>query len=79
MTTQEWNTKSWREKVALQQPIYNDIALLESVEKQLSKYPPLVFAGEAESLKKHLAKVSRGEAFCYKVEIVQRAFLTLML
>lgn len=60
---QEWNLKSWRKKVALQQPIYNDIKLLKEVEEELSKFPPLVFAGEARALKKHLAKVSRGEAF----------------
>ena len=57
---QEWNLKSWRKKVALQQPIYNDIKLLKEVEEELSKFPPLVFAGEARALKKHLAKVSRG-------------------
>lgn len=59
----QWNLKSWREKVALQQPIYKDLAELEAVEATLRKYPPLVFAGEARSLKAHLAKVSKGEAF----------------
>jgi 3-deoxy-7-phosphoheptulonate synthase len=33
------------------------------VEAQLSKYPPLVFAGEARRLKAELAAASRGEAF----------------
>ncbi|QOQ98831.1 3-deoxy-7-phosphoheptulonate synthase class II [Helicobacter winghamensis] len=60
---QEWNPKSWRSKVALQQPIYNDLEVLNRIQDELSKYPPLVFAGEARSLKAHLAKVSRGEAF----------------
>ncbi|WP_297809887.1 class II 3-deoxy-7-phosphoheptulonate synthase [uncultured Helicobacter sp.] len=58
-----WNPKSWRSKTALQQPTYNDLNALEVVEEELSKYPPLVFAGEARTLKQHLAKVSKGEAF----------------
>lgn len=33
------------------------------MKKKLSKYPPLVFAGEARTLKSRLAKVSKGEAF----------------
>ncbi|RAX53337.1 3-deoxy-7-phosphoheptulonate synthase class II [Helicobacter sp. 11-8110] len=63
MSNKEWNPQSWRQKIALQQPIYNDLEFLKSVEEQLSKYPPLVFAGEAQRLKSHLAKVSRGESF----------------
>ncbi len=63
MQIKEWNPKSWRIKTALQQPNYKDLSALEEAEKQLSKYPPLVFAGEARSLKAHLAKVSKGKAF----------------
>lgn len=63
MQMKEWNPKSWRIKTALQQPTYKDLSALEEAEKQLGKYPPLVFAGEARSLKAHLAKVSKGEAF----------------
>lgn len=63
MQIKEWNPKSWRIKTALQQPTYKDLSALEEAEKQLGKYPPLVFAGEARSLKAHLAKVSKGEAF----------------
>ncbi len=58
-----WNPTSWRGKTALQQPIYKDLNALEAIEKELSKYPPLVFAGEARTLKSRLAKVSKGEAF----------------
>ena len=36
---------------------------LKEVETELSKQPPLVFAGEARNLKNHLAKVANGEAF----------------
>lgn len=63
MQNVNWNPKSWRIKTALQQPTYKDLSALEEAEKQLGKYPPLVFAGEARSLKAHLAKVSKGEAF----------------
>ena len=38
-------------------------AALAAVEKQLATFPPLVFAGEARSLKKQLARVAAGEAF----------------
>jgi 3-deoxy-7-phosphoheptulonate synthase len=44
-------------------PDYTDPAKLEAVEAQLSKYPPLVFAGEARTLKKELGAASRGDAF----------------
>tara|TARA_A100001011_G_C14222855_1_gene805236 strand:- start:146 stop:1441 length:1296 start_codon:yes stop_codon:yes gene_type:complete len=44
-------------------PNYENQADLEAVEKQLANYPPLVFAGEAQRLKKQLAEVSAGNAF----------------
>jgi len=44
-------------------PDYNDGAALAAAEKQLSSYPPLVFAGEARELQEDLASVQRGEAF----------------
>src|SRR3546814_820448 len=58
-----WTPESWRSKPAKQMPAYPDQARLAEVEAQLAKYPPLVFAGEARSLKAHLAKVAAGEAF----------------
>ncbi|MDA3968906.1 class II 3-deoxy-7-phosphoheptulonate synthase [Helicobacter ibis] len=63
MSYNQWSIDSWRSKVALQQPQYSDLEFLKKVEEELCKYPPLIFAGEARSLKKHLAKVSKGEAF----------------
>ncbi|TLD85092.1 3-deoxy-7-phosphoheptulonate synthase class II [Helicobacter sp. MIT 11-5569] len=63
MQVKNWNLKSWRDKTALQQPTYKDLEALNKAQEQLSKLPPLVFAGEARTLKAHLAKVSRGEAF----------------
>jgi 3-deoxy-7-phosphoheptulonate synthase len=58
-----WSPSSWREKPILQQPTYPDKAKLEAVLKELKNYPPLVFAGEARSLKEQLANVSQGKAF----------------
>ena len=45
-----WSPDSWRGKPILQVPEYPDAAKLEEVEKTLSGYPPLVFAGEARNL-----------------------------
>ena len=58
-----WNRDSWREFNILQQPKYPDLKELKEVEKKLKSLPPLVFAGEARSLKEELAKVCNGEAF----------------
>jgi 3-deoxy-7-phosphoheptulonate synthase len=59
----KWTPASWRAKPILQVPDYPDQAALEAAETELSGFPPLVFAGEARSLKQHLAKVAAGEAF----------------
>ncbi|MDP6429627.1 MAG: 3-deoxy-7-phosphoheptulonate synthase class II [Rhodospirillales bacterium] len=58
-----WTPDSWRAKPILQLPDYPDRGALEAAEAELSNYPPLVFAGEARSLKRQLAKVAAGEAF----------------
>jgi len=58
-----WSPSSWRSKPILQQPTYPDKAALERVLSELKHYPPLVFAGEARSLKEQLARVAKGEAF----------------
>ncbi len=59
-----WTPDSWREKNALHIPAdYPDPAALQAVESELSSYPPLVFAGEARTLRSSLARVARGEAF----------------
>ncbi len=56
-----WTPSSWRKFPIKQQPTYLDQKALKSIEDRLSKYPPLIFAGEARTLKEHLAKVgSRG-------------------
>ncbi|WP_456433877.1 class II 3-deoxy-7-phosphoheptulonate synthase [Nitratifractor sp.] len=58
-----WSPASWRDFPIKQQPVYEDCARLEAVEKELRRVPPLIFAGEARNLKADLARVGRGEAF----------------
>lgn len=58
-----WTRASWREKPIKQQPTYTNQELLKNVEQELSKYPPLVFAGEVRQLKASLADVVHGKAF----------------
>jgi 3-deoxy-7-phosphoheptulonate synthase len=59
----DWTPASWRARRAAQMPDYPDAAALGRVEAQLSRYPPLVFAGEARNLQKQLADVCAGKAF----------------
>jgi len=59
----DWTKSSWRDKPRIQMPDYPDQDALHAVEAELSRYPLLVFAGEARRLKKHLAAAGRGEAF----------------
>ncbi|MCZ7675805.1 MAG: 3-deoxy-7-phosphoheptulonate synthase class II [Roseovarius sp.] len=59
----EWHKSDWRGRPRVQMPDYTDPAALAEVEERLSKYPPLVFAGEARRLKRQLGAASRGEAF----------------
>lgn len=61
--TTDWNRSSWRNYTALQQPNWPDKEKLEEVLGDISRLPPLVFAGEIRDLKNLLAKASRGEAF----------------
>jgi 3-deoxy-7-phosphoheptulonate synthase len=58
-----WNPNSWRDCPIRQVPTYPDEAKLADMEARLSKYPPLVFAGEARRLKAQLARASEGKAF----------------
>ena len=61
--TQTWDKAGWRAYPRVQMPDYTDKAALGAVEAQLSKFPPLVFAGEARRLKAQLADVASGQAF----------------
>jgi 3-deoxy-7-phosphoheptulonate synthase len=58
-----WTPESWRSRPVRQIPAYPDAVRLAAAEKRLSTVPPLVFAGEAIQLKRHLAKVAEGKAF----------------
>jgi len=59
----EWTPEGWKAHEARHLPLYEDAAELDSVEKTLSRYPPLVFAGEARALKHDLAEVAAGRGF----------------
>ena len=61
--SRRWTPDSWRGKPIVQVPDYPDRAVLENVERQLSSYPPLLFAGEARNLKDLLGRVANGEGF----------------
>ena len=58
-----WTPGAWRLKPIQQTPVFPDAEALAAVERQLAGFPPLVFAGEARSLKRALAQVASGEAF----------------
>ncbi len=58
-----WAKADWRDMPRVQMPDYPDADALAAVEARLSRYPVLVFAGEARTLKAELAAAGRGEAF----------------
>jgi len=58
-----WKPNSWRDFPIKQQPTYEDLKKLHKIEKELSTYPPLIFAEEARTLKARLADVANGKAF----------------
>ena len=61
--TAKWSPDTWRAKEIRRVPQYPDKAALAEAEAQLSRYPPLVFAGEARRLKEQLGQVAAGKAF----------------
>ena len=58
-----WQPNSWRDHPIKQVPVYPDAEKLAGVEAKLAAMPPLVFAGEAQSLKRQLGEVAEGRAF----------------
>lgn len=54
---------AWRALPAGQQPEWPDPEALAAATAELAASPPLVFAGEADRLREHLAAASRGQAF----------------
>ncbi len=64
MTTHnDWTKSDWKTYTALQQPVWPDQKKLDQVTSELALLPPLVFAGEIRTLKKHLAQAVKGKAF----------------
>ncbi len=61
--SKNWQANSWRNHPRIQMPEYLDGDALAAVEARLRSYPPLVFAGEARSLKAKLADVGAGKSF----------------
>jgi 3-deoxy-7-phosphoheptulonate synthase len=59
----EWEPSSWQRRNAAHQPAWPDTPALTEVLEELRRMPPLVFAGEARSLRSSLAKVAAGEGF----------------
>ncbi len=58
-----WSPDSWHAFPIKQQPTWPDEAALNGALKQISAFPPLVFAGEARNLQAGLAQVAAGNAF----------------
>lgn len=58
-----WSPSSWRNFPVQQQPVWPDEAAVDRALKQISGYPPLVFAGEARNLLGALGRVAAGNAF----------------
>ncbi len=63
MAASTWTPSSWRERTALQQPVWPDSGAYDAAIKKLSMVPPLVFAGEARTLLASLGRVAEGKAF----------------
>ena len=60
---ESWSLESWRKLPIKHQPVYSDVEARLAVEKQIKIFPPLVFAGEARSLRSRLADAANGKAF----------------
>jgi 3-deoxy-7-phosphoheptulonate synthase len=58
-----WTPASWRDCPIRQVPSYPDPDRLAAMEARLTRFPPLVFAGEARRLQAQLALSSTGQAF----------------
>ncbi|MCA9061714.1 MAG: 3-deoxy-7-phosphoheptulonate synthase class II [Planctomycetaceae bacterium] len=58
-----WTPDSWQQKLALQQPVYDDPAEVQNTLARLAALPPLVTAWEVDRLKNQLAEAEAGRAF----------------
>ncbi len=59
----DWTPASWRTKPIKQQPNYASATALGDVLNVIRTYPPLVFAGEVDNLKRQLADAAAGKRF----------------
>lgn len=75
--TSNWNPNSWTNFPADQQPDWPDDNELSAVLKEISELPPLVFAGEARTLKSKLARVCNGEALLLQAGDCAESFSSL--
>ena len=75
--TSNWNPNSWTTFPADQQPDWPDDNELNAVLKEISDLPPLVFAGEARTLKSKLARVCNGEALLLQAGDCAESFSSL--
>ena len=66
----KWTKDSWKKFEAKQMPAYADQNKLDSVIKELSSMPPLIFAGETRSLNLKYVKSKKVSLFIYKVVTV---------
>jgi 3-deoxy-7-phosphoheptulonate synthase len=69
-----WSPSTWRRLPAAQQPEWPNERELDGILEQLHSLPPLVFAGEARTLKASLAAVARGDAFLLQAGDCAEAF-----
>ena len=65
--TATWTPDCWQKKPFKQIPIYKEAEVLKATVDMLKAMPPLIFAGEARSLKRQLADVVNGKSFLLQV------------
>jgi len=75
--TSNWNPNSWTSFPVDQQPDWPDDNELNAVLKEIAELPPLVFAGEARTLKSKLARVCNGEALLLQAGDCAESFSSL--
>ncbi len=53
----------WRTLPAKQQPVWQDADAVAAASAEIASLPPLVFAGEVDNLREHIARAAAGRAF----------------
>ncbi len=62
-SSDQWTPSSWKNRLAEQQPAYENQRKLTEVVEKLAKLPPLVTSWEIETLKAQLAEAALGKQF----------------